>query len=137
VLEKANGIDMRANVIPQKIIDQLEKQGKTVRPSRTSANVGYWAFFRNGDFATCEIYNNPSMADLPYPKLEELFSAAPHDGTNWKKGDTLVIGSREYSVRLLTNDDAVTGGKRGEVEIAVLKDRKKVYYYFGTLLEKS
>ena len=136
-LEKPNGIDMRANVMPPQIIDQLEKQGKAVRPSRTGANVGYWSFFENGDFATCEIMNNPSMADLSYLKLEELFLAAPRDGTKWKKGDGLVIGGREYSIRLLDEDDASTGGKKGEVEIAVIKDKKKLYYYFGTLLKKG
>lgn len=125
-LEKPNGIDMRANVMPQNIIDMLEKQGKAVRPSRTSANVGYWSFFKGGDFATCEIVNNPGMADLSYSQLEQVFAGAPHDGTKWEmKGDLLIVGGREFSVRLLANDDA-TGGKRGEIEIAVLKNKKKV-----------
>lgn len=138
VLEKPNGIDMRANVMPKEIIDMLEKQGKAVRPSRTSANVGYWAFFKGGDFATCEIVNNPSMADLPYAKIDGVFAGAPHDGTKWKKkGEVLTVGGREYSVRVLEADDAATGGKKDEIEIAVLKDTKKVYYYFGTLIQKE
>jgi hypothetical protein len=137
VLEKPNGVDMRANVMPKEIIDMLEKQGKAVRPSRTSANVGYWCFFKGGDFATCEIINNPSMADLSYAKLEEVFAGAPHDGTKWKKKeDTLTVGGRDYLIRLLDADDDTTGGKKGEVEIAVIKDKKKVYFYFGSLLEK-
>ena len=117
----------------------LEKQGKAERPSRTTANnVGYWAFFKGGDFATCEVINNPKMADLPYEKLESVFAGAPHDGTKWKKKrDVLIVGGREYAVRLLNADDTATGGKMGEVEIAVTQDSKKVYYYFGTLVQKQ
>ncbi len=137
VLEKPNGIDMRANVMPKELIERLEKQGKAVRPSRTSANVGYWAFFKGGDFATCEIINNPGMADLPYAKIDEVFAGAPRDGTKWQAGgEILTIGGREYSVKLLEADDAATGGKRGEIEIAVMKDKRKLYYYFGTLIRK-
>lgn len=136
VLEKPNGIDMRANIMPKEIIDMLEKQGKAVRPSRSSANVGYWAFFKGGDFATVEIINNPIMADLPYAAIDVVFAGAPHDGTKWKKmGDVLTVGGRECSVRVLEADDAATGGKKDEVEIAVLKDKKKVYYYFGKLIQ--
>jgi len=134
VLEKANGIDMRANVMPQQAIEALERQGKAVRPSRTSANVGYWAFFRNGDFATAEVLNNPGLSDLSYEKLEELFMKAPRDGTKWKKGEHLSIGTREYAVRVLEADDPATGGRKGEVEVAVLKGGKKLYYYVGSFV---
>jgi hypothetical protein len=48
----------------------------------------------------------------------------------------LVIGQRIYSVRTLPADDKVTGGKKGEVEIAVLYGKDKVYYYFGTIIRE-
>jgi hypothetical protein len=105
-----------------------------LRSSRTSANVGYWAFFKNGDFATAEVLNNPGLADLSYEKLEELFLKAPRDGTKWKKGENLSIGTREYSVRMLDADDPATGGRKGEVEVAVIKGGTKLYYYFGSLV---
>jgi outer membrane protein OmpA-like peptidoglycan-associated protein len=136
-LEKANGIDMRANVMPAAVIAELERQGKAVRPSRTNANVGYWAFLSTGDFVTAEIVNNPRLANLGYAELEELFASAPRDGTKWQKGEALTIGKREFSVGRLDADDPGTGGKRGEVEIAVLEGGKKAYYYYGRLIEKG
>lgn len=137
LLEKPNGIDMRANVLPKQIIDALEKDGKVVRPSRTSANFGYMAFFGNGDFATMEVMNDASLADLSYDKLEGIFRGAPRDGTRWETGDALRIGGRQFSARLLDADDAATGGKQGEIELAVVERGRKVYYYFGTLVEKA
>jgi len=136
-LERPNGIDMRARVMPQRTIDALEKQGKAVRPSRTSANVSYWAFFANGDFATADVVNNPALSDLSHQRLESLFQKAPRDGTMWKKGPRLVIGPREFSVRLLDADDPVTGGRKGELEIAVVEGGDKRYYYFGSIVREA
>src|SRR5581483_4812340 len=125
-LEKANGVDVRAQVIPAEIIATLEKQGKTVRPSRTDANVSYWAFFKNGDFATCDIINDPSKAHLSYEKLEALFARAPHDGTKWtnRSDHSIVVGERLYSV---TSDGA-------ETTIALLQGDKEVYHYLGVFI---
>jgi hypothetical protein len=135
-LEKPDGIDMRANVMPAATIAKLERQGKAVRPSRTRDNVSYWAFFKSGDFATAEVVDNPRLANLDYAGLEELFANAPRDGTKWTAGEGLTIGKRQFSVGRLDAHDTATGGRRGEVEIAVVHDGRKVYYYYGRLVEK-
>lgn len=137
VLEKRNGVDMREYAMPKDMIAAIEKAGASVRPIRTSAIVGFWIFFKNGDYATCDVVNNPPMTNLPYPKLLEFFSDAPHDGPKWHvEGENLVIGNRYYSVRVLPANDAATGGRKGEVEIAVLDNRDKIYYYFGTFISQ-
>jgi outer membrane protein OmpA-like peptidoglycan-associated protein len=137
VLEKPNGIDMRAFVMPEEVIAEFERAGKAVRPSRTSANVSYWGFLETGDFVTADILNNPDLANLTYEQLEELFAQAPRDGTRWNKSETLSIGRREYGIRMLDANDSISGGKKGEVEIAVLEAGRKVYYYFGHLRQKE
>lgn len=136
-LEKKNGIDMRENSMPKDLIVSLEKQGASVRPNRADTNVGYWIFFKNGDFATCDIVNEPKAANMTYAKLVPYFADAPHDGPKWNlEGETLAIGPRYYSVRILTANDPATGGRKGEVEIAVLSGGEKLYYYFGTFISK-
>jgi hypothetical protein len=107
-----------------------------VRPNRTPKNVSYWIFFKNGDFAVCDVVNNPAIVNMTYDKLQEYFSDAPHDGPKWsREGEILVIGRRYYSVQVLPEDDKVTGGRKGEVEIAVMGGTNtKLYYYFGTMI---
>lgn len=136
-LEKRNGIDMRENTMPKDMIKALEKEGASVRPNRTNLNVGYWIFFKNGDFATCDVVNEPTAANLTYEKLGPYFADAPHNGPKWSlEGETLAIGQRYYAVRILTENDPATGGRKGEVEIAVLSGGDKVYYYIGTFISK-
>ena len=137
VLEKRNGIDMREFSMPKDMIAALEKEGASVRPVRTSANVCFWIFFKNGDFVSCDVVNNAQATNLPYPKLMEFFADAPHDGPKWhREGENLVIGRRYYSVRVLPANDPATGGRKGEVEIAVLDNQEKLYYYFGNFISK-
>jgi hypothetical protein len=137
VLEKPNGVDMRENMMPKDVMKSLEKQGTTVRPSRTSANVSFWIFFKNGDFASRDVVNHPAQTNLPYDQLEALFGKSPHDGPTWScEGENLIIGGFSHSMRVLTANDPVTGGRKGEVEIAVLNGRDKVYYFFGSFVEK-
>ena len=134
-LEKRNGIDLRENSMPKSLIQALEKQGASVRPNHTDANVSYWIFFKNGDFATCDVLNEPASANLPYEKLGPYFADAPHNGPKWSlEGDTLSIGQRYYSVRVLAEDEPATGGRKGEVEIAVLSGGDKLYYFFGRFI---
>ena len=137
VLEKKNGVDMRENSMPKDIIQSLEKAGASVRPNHTKANVSYWIFFKNGDFATCDIVNEPTAVNMPYEKLGPYFADAPHNGPKWSiEGESLAIGQRYYSVRVLTANEPATGGRKGEVEIAVLSGGDKVYYYFGNFISK-
>lgn len=134
--EKKNGIDMRENAMPKDIIQAIEKEGGSVRPNRTDSNVSYWLFFKNGDFATCDVVNDAAHAQLSYKKLGEFFADAPRQGPKWSvSGEDLTIGRRYYSVRVLTADDPATGGRKGEAEIAVTDDRGKVYYYFGSFIQ--
>jgi hypothetical protein len=136
-LEKRNGIDMREYVMLKDLIQALEKQGASVRPERNDANVSYWIFFKNGDFATCDVLNEPAKTHQSYAQLQEYFSDAPHNGGKWAlSGEDLVIGQRVYSVRTLPADDPKTGGKQGEVEIAVLYGQDKMYYYFGSIIKE-
>ena len=136
-LEKKNGIDMRENAMPKDMLQALEKKGAAVRPVRTAANVSYWIFFKNGDFAACDVVNNAAAANLPYDKLGEFFSDAPHDGPKWsREGENLVIGDRTYAVRVLPANDPATGGRKGEVEVAVVDGKEKIYYYFGSFIAK-
>jgi hypothetical protein len=127
---------MREYSMPKDIIQSLEKSGASVRPNRTPKNVSYWIFFKNGDFAICDVVNNPAIVNMPYEKLQEYFSDAPHDGPKWsREGEILVVGRRYYSARVLSADDPKTGGRKGEVEIAVMGGSDtKLYYYFGTML---
>ncbi len=132
VLERPNGIDMRENAMPKSVIAAIELRGASVRPNRTSAIVSYWIFFKNGDFATCDILNDPAKAKLSYEKLEVEFADAPHTGPKWnREGENIVIGNRYYSLRTMPANDPGTGGRKGEVEIAVLDGKEKVYFYFG------
>lgn len=135
-LETPNGIDMRENVMPKQVIKMLEKQGKSVRPTRSNTIISYWAFLKGGDFSTFEVINNPTYSELSYADLDKIFSETPRDGTKWNKGRTLSIGGRGYSITSLSTDDVKTGGKAGEVELSVLKGKKKVYYYFGYLIQQ-
>ncbi len=136
-LEKRNGIDMREYVMLKDIIQSIEKAGASVRPVRKDVNVSYWIFFKNGDFATCDVVNTPAKVHQTYAQLQEYFSDAPHSPDKWSiSGEDLVIGQRIFSVRTLPADDAVTGGKKGEVEIAVLYGQDKVYYYFGSIIRE-
>ena len=136
-LEKRNGIDMREYVMLKDMITELEKRGASVRPERKDTNVSYWIFFKNGDLATCDVVNMADKTHQSYQQLQEYFADAPHDGGKWSiSGEDLVIGQRIYSVRTLPADDKVTGGKKGEVEIAVLYGKDKVYYYFGTIIRE-
>jgi hypothetical protein len=137
VLELRSGMDMRENTMPKELIQSLEKQGASVRPIRTNANVSYWIFFKNGDFATCDVVNDPANSNLPYEKLVPYFSDAPHSGQKWSvEGESLVVGPRYYSVRILTANDPATGGRKGEVEIAIRNSAGRAYYYFGTFISK-
>jgi len=136
-LEKRNGVDMRENVMLKDLIASLEKEGASVRPERKDTNVSFWIFEPKGYFVTCDIVNNPEVARYGYAKLKEYFADAPHDGPKWNRsGEDLMIGRRFFSVRVLPANDPATGGKKGEVEIAVLDGEKKVYYYFGTIVRK-
>ncbi len=136
-LEKRNGVDMRENVMLKDLIASLEKQGASVRPERKDTNVSFWIFEPNGHFSSCDVVNNPPVAHYSHAKLLEYFSDAPHDGPKWNRaGEDLVIGRRYFSVRILPANDPVSGGRKGEVEIAVLDGDKKVYYYFGTIVKK-
>lgn len=136
-LEKRNGVDMRENVMPKDLIQSLEKEGASVRPERKDTNVSFWIFQKSGYFVTCDVVNNAAVARYPYAKLLEYFADAPHDGPRWNRaGEDLMIGRRYFAVRILPADDPATGGKKGEVEIAVLDGDKKVYYYFGTIIQK-
>jgi hypothetical protein len=136
-LEFRNGMDMRENSMPKKLIQSLEKEGASVRPNRSNTNVGYWIFFKNGDFATCDVVNDPTNANLSYEKLGPYFSDAPHSGQKWSvEGESLVIGSRYYSVRVLPANDPATGGRKGEVEIAIRNSSGRGYYYLGTFVSK-
>jgi len=135
VLEKKNGVDLRENAIPKDILQSIEKQGAAVRPVRTATFVSYWIFFKNGDLAICDVVNNPAAANLPYDKLGELFADAPHEGPKWsREGENLVIGEHYYSVRVLPANDPATGGRKGEVEVAVVDGKEKLYYYFGSFI---
>lgn len=137
VLEKKNGVDIRENTMPKDMIQSLEKAGASVRPNHTNANVSYWIFYKNGDFATCDIVNEPSAVNLPYEKLGPYFADAPHTGPKWSiEGESLAVGQRYYSVRVLTANDPATGGRKGEVEIAILSGGDKVYYYFGKFISQ-
>lgn len=136
-LEKRNGIDMREYVMLKDMITALEKQGASVRPERKDVNVSYWIFFKNGDFATCDVVNQADKTHQNYAQLQDYFSDAPHNGGKWSlSGEDLVINQRVYSVHTLTADDKVSGGRKGEVEIAVLYGKDKVYYYFGTIISE-
>ena len=135
VLEKPNGFDMRENAMPKSVIDAIERRGASVRPNHTSAIVSYWIFFKNGDFAVADIINDAAKANLPYGKLEVEFADAPRNGPKWNmEGENLVIGDRNYSIRTLTANEPGTGGRKGEVEIAVLDGKEKVYFYFGAFV---
>jgi hypothetical protein len=136
VLEKKNGVDLRENAMPKEMLQALEKQGAAVRPVRTAAFVSYWIFFKNGDLAVCDVVD-PKMTNLSYEKLVEFFADAPHDGPKWsREGDNLVIGERYYSVRVLPANDPATGGRKGEVEVAVVDNKEKIYYYFGSFISR-
>ncbi len=137
VLEFRNGMDMRENTMPKELIQALEKQGASVRPNRTNANVSYWIFFKNGDFATCDVVNDPANSNLSYEKLGPYFSDAPHSGQKWSvEGESLVVGPRYYSVRVLPANDPATGGRKGEVELVIRNNAGRAYYYFGTFVSK-
>ena len=136
-LEFRYGMDMRENTMPKELIQALEKQGASVRPNRTNANVSYWIFFKNGDFATCDVVNDPANANLSYEKLGPYFADAPHSGQKWSvEGESLVIGPRYYSVRVLAANDPATGGRKGEVELVIRNNSGRAYYYFGTFVSK-
>jgi hypothetical protein len=136
-LEAKGGMDMRENSMPKDLIQSLEKEGASVRPNRSDTNVSYWIFFKNGDFAACDIVNNAANANLSYEKLGPYFSDAPPSGQKWSvEGESLVIGPRYYSVRVLAANDPATGGRKGEVEIAIRNSAGRAYYYFGTFVSK-
>ena len=136
-LEFKNGMDMRENSMPKELIQSLEKEGASVRPNRSNKNVSYWIFFKNGDFATCDVVNDPANANLSYEKLGPFFSDAPHSGQKWSvEGESLVIGPRYYSVRVLPANEPATGGHKGEVEIAIKNSAGRAYYYIGTFISQ-
>ncbi len=135
-LEKRNGVDMRENVMLKDVIAALEKEGASVRPERKDTNVSFWIFQKNGRFVSCDVVNNPPVAHYSRAKLLEYFSDAPINGPKWNRaGEDLVIDRRYFSVRVLPANDPVTGGRKGEIEIAVLDGDKKVYYYFGSVVK--
>jgi hypothetical protein len=140
LLEKPNGFDIRSLTIPKTVIEKAEKQGKEVRPTRTSTYVfSYWAFLADGSFKTFEKYNyGPAKVDdkpLSFAELEDIFLKIPPAG-KWKKDSDLFIGATHFSVRLLNADDLEIGGKKGEIEIGWLKNGKPIYYYFCAPIEK-
>ena len=136
-LEKRNGVDMRENFMLKELIQTLEKEGASVRPERKDTNLSFWIFQKNGYFATCDVVNNTAVARYSYAKLLEFFADAPHDGPRWNRaGEDLLIGRRYFSVRILTADDPVSGGRKGEVVVAVLDGDKPVYFYVGSFLQK-
>jgi hypothetical protein len=137
VLEKANGVDMRENMLPKGIIRAVEKQGAPARPNRTSSIVSYWVFFKNGEFASSDVIGTSATPNLTHDQLEAKFGRSLHDGPNWnREGENLIIGEFTHSIRVLNANDPVTGGRKGEVEIAVLNGLDKVYYFFGSFVEQ-
>jgi hypothetical protein len=137
VLEKANGVDMRENMLPKDVIKAVEKQGAPTRPVRTKPIVSYWVFFKNGEFSSSDVVGAATQPNLSYEQLEAKFGKSLHDGPTWnREGENLIIGEFTHSFRVLTANDPVTGGRKGEVEIAVLNGKDKVYYFFGTFVEK-
>jgi len=136
-LEKKNGVDLRENAMPKDVLQAVEKQGAAVRPVRTAAFVSYWIFFKNGDLAVCDVVNNAGATNLTYDKLGEFFSDAPHDGPKWsREGENLVVGDRTYAMRVLPANEPATGGRKGEVELAVVDGKEKIYYYFGSVISQ-
>ena len=137
VLEKANGVDMRENMLPKDVIKAVEKQGAAARPIRASSIVSYWVFFKNGEFSSSDVLGKSTQPNLTYDQLEVKFGKSLHDGPTWnREGENLIIGEFTHSIRVLGANDPVTGGHKGEVEIAVLNGKDKVYYFFGTFVEK-
>jgi hypothetical protein len=58
LLEKPNGVDIRARNIPKETIAKAEAEGKQVRPTRDTQYVeSYWALLIDGSFKTYEQYN--------------------------------------------------------------------------------
>jgi len=124
VLEKPNGVDIRARMIPQDEIAKAEAEGKQVRPTRDTQFVeSYWALLANGDFETFERYNYgkgpPQATALTYSELDRLFASIPPQA-QWKRGADLQFGGTHFSVRAITTDDPGNGGKKGEIEFGWL-----------------
>jgi hypothetical protein len=134
MLEKPNGVDIRARSIPKDLILKEEAEGKQVRPTRDSQYVeSYWALQRDGTFKTFEQDNygsGPAQATaLTYSELEHLFIPLP-PLANWKHETDLAVGGTRFSVRAITVDDPKEAGKKGEIELGWLEQGKAVYFYY-------
>jgi hypothetical protein len=134
VLEKANGVDIRARSMPQATIEKAEAEGKQVRPTRTSQYVeSYWAFQSDGSFKTFEQYNygkGPAQATaLTYAELEQLFARLP-PLAKWNHEADLAVGGTRFSLRAIAADDPAGAGKKGEIELGWLEQAKPVYFYY-------
>jgi len=134
VLEKPNGFDIRSKTIPKEVIEKAERDGKQVRPTRTTNFViSYWALLDDGTFKTFEQYNygKEPIGDgrLTYAELEALFSKIP-PLAQWKKSEVLSVGGTQFSLRDVETDDPGDAGKKGEIEIGWLTDGKPVYFYY-------
>jgi hypothetical protein len=140
VLEKANGVDIRARTIPKETIAKAEAEGKQVRPTRDTQYVeSYWALLTDGSFKTFERYNygkGPAQAtSLTYVELDRLFASLP-PMTKWKRETDLALGGTHFSVRVITADDPGDAGKKGEIEFGWLEEWKPVYFYYCLPLVK-
>jgi hypothetical protein len=140
VLEKPNGFDIRSKTVPKEVIEKAEREGRQVRPTRTTKFViSYWALLADGTFKTFEQYNygKEPVGDgrLTYTELETLFSTI-QPLAKWKKSDVLSLGGTQFSLRSVESDDPGDAGKRGEIEVGWLADGKPVYFYYCVPLTK-
>jgi hypothetical protein len=134
VLEKANGVDIRARSIPRETIAKAEAKGRQVRPTRDSQYVeSYWALLTDGSFKTFEQFNYgkgpPQATALTYPELERLFAPLPKL-ENWKREADLALGGTHFSVRVIAADDPRDAGKKGEIELGWMENGTPVYFYY-------
>jgi hypothetical protein len=132
-LETRNGVDIRARTMPQQLIEKTEREGKQVRPTRgTNYVLSFWAFEANGSFKNFEWYNyGTDKADtwsMSSRDLDEAFAVIP-PAAQWKYDGALIVGDVRFRVRILSADNEVSGGKKGEIEIAWLKNGQPVYFY--------
>ncbi len=134
LLEKTNGVDIRARAMPKEVIAKAEAEGKQVRPTRDTQYVeSYWALLTDGSFKTFEYANygkgQPQGTALTYAELDQLFAPIP-PLTKWKRETDLALGDTHFSVRAITVDDSGNAGKKGEIEIGWLEEGKPVYFYY-------
>jgi len=134
ILEKPNGVDIRARSMSQEAVAKAEAEGKQVRPTRDTQYVeSYWALLADGSFKTLEQYNygkGPAQATaLTYAELERIFVSIP-PLAKWRRETDLALGGTHFSLRAVTADDPGNAGKKGEIEIGWLEGGKQVYFYY-------